>query len=337
MSWYYALGNERQGPVDDAAFERLITTGIVMPDTLVWKPGMADWQPLSVVRPQIGVPPTPVIPPPPAAYGTPGGGYAAPGSGFGTPGGGFGAPGWSQPASAAPETADQIYAYVIGTNRTLDLGQAIGRGWEVVGANFALAVGGTALWTVCFLLGLIPCFGLLPRALVNATLQAGVYRLMLKLHRGEPAEFSDAFSPFSTSYVQLLLFGLLWVVVVFICYLPQYVLSGPANLLARSGADGAFLLPQVSCLVTLPLLLYAAASWVFAPLLIVDKGLDFWPAMELSRKVSAKHFLPVVGLVVLCGLMMFAGTIALCLGLFVAAPFALASIAVAYDDLFRRP
>ena len=53
MTWYYALGNERQGPIDDAALDRLIATGVVTPDTLVWSAGMADWQPLSQARPRI--------------------------------------------------------------------------------------------------------------------------------------------------------------------------------------------------------------------------------------------------------------------------------------------
>ena len=67
MTWYYAVGNERQGPVDDATLDRLIATGTVTPDTLVWKAGMADWQPLSQARPRITPASAPVVPPPPAA------------------------------------------------------------------------------------------------------------------------------------------------------------------------------------------------------------------------------------------------------------------------------
>src|SRR3954468_5537484 len=67
MTWYYALGNERQGPIDDAALDRLIATGVVTPDTLVWKAGMADWQPLAQAPPRGVTPPAPGVPPPPAA------------------------------------------------------------------------------------------------------------------------------------------------------------------------------------------------------------------------------------------------------------------------------
>ena len=66
MTWYYAIGNERQGPVDDAELDRLIATRTVTPETLVWRAGMADWQPLAQARPRAVAPPAPVIPPPPA-------------------------------------------------------------------------------------------------------------------------------------------------------------------------------------------------------------------------------------------------------------------------------
>ncbi len=64
MSWYYASGGQQQGPVDDAQFEALIQAGQIKPADLVWKEGMANWQPLSTVRPGTGAPPlTPGAPP----------------------------------------------------------------------------------------------------------------------------------------------------------------------------------------------------------------------------------------------------------------------------------
>ncbi len=57
MPWYYAEGTqqttERRGPLDDAAFEALAQSGRVRATTLVWQSGMAEWQPLSAVRPDL--------------------------------------------------------------------------------------------------------------------------------------------------------------------------------------------------------------------------------------------------------------------------------------------
>lgn len=50
MNWYYAEDNERRGPVDDAAFATLVSSGTIKPDTLVWNEGMTNWEPYSTVR-----------------------------------------------------------------------------------------------------------------------------------------------------------------------------------------------------------------------------------------------------------------------------------------------
>jgi hypothetical protein len=45
MSWYYATGGERKGPVENDEFERLNREGVITAETLVWRDGMANWQP----------------------------------------------------------------------------------------------------------------------------------------------------------------------------------------------------------------------------------------------------------------------------------------------------
>ncbi len=49
MDWYYAVNNQRQGPLAQAEFEKLVADGIVKGDTLVWHAGMPDWQPYAAV------------------------------------------------------------------------------------------------------------------------------------------------------------------------------------------------------------------------------------------------------------------------------------------------
>jgi len=49
MAWYYARGDERMGPVDDAELAHLAASGAVTSETLVWQEGMADWQPYGAV------------------------------------------------------------------------------------------------------------------------------------------------------------------------------------------------------------------------------------------------------------------------------------------------
>lgn len=43
MEWYYAVGGERIGPVDETAFRSLVENGTVGPSTLVWNAELPDW------------------------------------------------------------------------------------------------------------------------------------------------------------------------------------------------------------------------------------------------------------------------------------------------------
>ncbi len=50
MNWFYAHQGQRAGPVDDDAFARLVSDGIVGETTLVWHSGMPDWMPFAQAR-----------------------------------------------------------------------------------------------------------------------------------------------------------------------------------------------------------------------------------------------------------------------------------------------
>ena len=119
-----------------------------------------------------------------------------------------------------------------------------------------------------------------------------------------------------------------------VAMIPGYAVIFLGSLLADRSEGVSVLLSLVGVLLILPPAIYLGVSWVFSPLLIVDKGLDFWPAMELSRKVAAKHFFGVFGLLLICGLIGMAGVLALCVGIFVAVPVVFGAIAIAYDELF---
>jgi uncharacterized RDD family membrane protein YckC len=52
MNWYYAVGGQQQGPIDDNQLDAMVRSGQISSDTLVWREGMANWQPLRDVRPR---------------------------------------------------------------------------------------------------------------------------------------------------------------------------------------------------------------------------------------------------------------------------------------------
>lgn len=69
--WYYAdLSRQRQGPVSAAQLAGLYAQGLVTAESLVWRQGLPNWQPLGSVAAEVGIataPPAGLPPPPPAA------------------------------------------------------------------------------------------------------------------------------------------------------------------------------------------------------------------------------------------------------------------------------
>jgi len=66
--------------------------------------------------------------------------------------------------------------------------------------------------------------------------------------------------------------------------------------------------------------IYLTIAYFFTIPLIVDKGMDVWDAMELSRKAVTKHWFKVAGLFSLLGLFMALGALVLGIGLIWAVP-----------------
>jgi len=51
MKWYYVENGQQAGPVDDAQLADLWQQGRLTADTLVWREGLAEWQPYRAVSP----------------------------------------------------------------------------------------------------------------------------------------------------------------------------------------------------------------------------------------------------------------------------------------------
>jgi hypothetical protein len=62
MQWYYSKNGVQLGPVGVAELRAKLATGEVAPSELVWRDGMSDWVPASLVPELMGqAPPAPVI------------------------------------------------------------------------------------------------------------------------------------------------------------------------------------------------------------------------------------------------------------------------------------
>ena len=193
--------------------------------------------------------------------------------------------------------ADALAAEILARDYDVDIGRCLSRSWDLLTRHFWLIVGAS------FVLGLIQgAVGLLAGVCMG-----GLYFLLLKLIRRQPAEFGDAFAGFSLAFLQLFLAGLVSGLLSFMGFL-------------------FCLLPGI----------YLAVAWIFALPLVIDKNLDFWPAMELSRKIITRHWWLFLGFLLVNFLVTLLGLAVCIVGVFVAQPLVLGALAYAYEDIFGR-
>jgi uncharacterized membrane protein len=76
------------------------------------------------------------------------------------------------------------------------------------------------------------------------------------------------------------------------------------------------------------------ALWTFTWPLLMDKRLDFWPAMEVSRKVLWPNVWGITGLFVVGLVLILVGVLCCYVGAFVAIPVVFAAQTYAYEDFF---
>ena len=217
----------------------------------------------------------------------------------------------SPPPKVSSSEGDKLAAEIIARDYQLDIVDCFSRSWNLLKENFWLLVGASA---IIFLISVgLDAFGGLGRLVslvFGFSLWVGLDLVFLKRLRREPADIGTVFSGFSIALVPLILGCLV-----------AHVLTAIGFLLC--------ILPGIYLLV---------AWWMFTPLLILDKGLDFWPALECSRKVVTKHWWTCFALFLLTFFVWIAGFLACGIGMFVTLPIAVGAGVYAYEDIFgARP
>jgi hypothetical protein len=150
----------------------------------------------------------------------------------------------------------------------------------------------------------IPVLGPVVSLAVTTPLLVGNFMVSAKLLQGQPPEFRDFFKGFQY-------------------YVPLLLLSLIAGLFIGIGTI-LLIIPGI----------YLAVAYMFASYLVVDRRMDFWPAMELSRLTVNPRWFGYFALLLLVALLNLAGAIALGVGLLVTIPLSFCALTAAYADLF---
>ncbi len=199
---------------------------------------------------------------------------------------------------------EQVANEILQRDYTLDVGHCLGRAWDLMLKDFWPIIGVSALLLIILAGTSAVYVGLI----LTGPLMGGLMLYYLKKIRGERARLEDAFSGFTVAFLQL-----------FLGYLVSTLLTA---------VGFAFcLLPGI----------YLIVAWQFTLVLIIDRRMEFWPAMELSRKVISKHWWNFFGFLIVMVLVDILGVLACCIGVFVTLPLTMIALMYAYEDIFRTP
>lgn len=197
------------------------------------------------------------------------------------------------------------------------LGQYLGRGWEIFKANALPFIGFTFL--VGLILGVLSFIlpfplgsgnpeegqaagNLIPNIL-SMLLFPGFYLVAFQIARNRPTAFGDFFKGFNRA-------------------LPVLLLGIVSGLLTFIGLI-LLVLPGI----------YLAVSYMLSLPLLLDKNVDFWPAMETSRKLVGKKWWSFFLFGIVLALINFGGLLLLGVGLLVTIPWSYCAVAAAYEDI----
>jgi len=180
------------------------------------------------------------------------------------------------------------------TGITSHTGAWIGEGWEMVKADIGVYA---ALALVAFVLGSMVPF------VIQGPLTAGFFIYCMNQTLGRRAQFDDLFAGFNF-FIPALLASLVIAVFIFLgtlcCVIPGIVV---------------------------------AASCKFTYLFIVDKRMDFWPAMKASHAVVRQDYFGFTMFLVALTVLNIVGLACCLVGTLVTIPISVAAITVAYRDV----
>jgi hypothetical protein len=254
-----------------------------------------------------GAAPGPYGQPAPGPYGQPAPGpYGQPGPGpYGQPGPGpYGGSPYGMAPPAPPPGSDFVFVLppglptveeICARGYQVQIGKWLSEGWQIVKPIYWGMVG---FLFVAFMINYFTS------SVITGPVMAGLFIVPMRHLKGRPQEFGRYFDGFKA-------------------FLPLFLISMVGGLIVLAGFL-ALIIPGI----------YLATAFTWASLLVIDRGMDFWPAMMASMKVVNKNFWGTLGFLLLQGLIVSLGIIPCCLGLLFLIPWQYGMQIAAYRDIF---
>jgi uncharacterized membrane protein len=211
-----------------------------------------------------------------------------------------------QPESSKGELKSPEQAIQDGYN--FEIFESIGEGIEL----FKKDIGNFVLYTLVVLainvgVAFIPFVGTIASLIVGPPITVGYFFVADKIRRGEPYTFNTFFDGFKAPFGQLIVLSLISTILIIVgtifCIIPG---------------------------------IWLAISYTLANCILIFHKLEFWDAMEASRKVVGKNFWSFLGLFIVMGLGGAIFIVLTCgLGSIIASPVIVLTIYGIYIKIFE--
>jgi hypothetical protein len=225
-----------------------------------------------------------------------------------------------------------------------------GQGWAWIAGGFELFKKNPGIWialvvllfVITIVLSFIPFLGAIALYLLMPVFGGGMMLGCRSLAGGGPLEIGHLFAGFQNQTGSLVVIGAITIGAMIVIMLPVMALVGfgaffgaSAGGAAGAGGIGVTFLLAFLIAFALSILVYMAL-W-FAPSLVVFRGMAPVAAMKASFGACLKNIVPflVYGIVVL--VLGIVAAIPLMLGWLVLGPVVIASVFVAFQDIFGNP
>ena len=238
-----------------------------------------------------------------------------------------------------PET----YRSLIENGYDFNLGKYVNRGWEIFKPHLGSFFGFSFVaYMIAAVASFVPLLGGFVSIAMQGILYAGFFIVAHRIVRGQSIEFGDFFKGFD-DYLQL---GLAQIVMVLIMIVPALIMGIIAAVVFGVGStilEGMdsyemVLAPGIiatALLILLPIM-YLAVSYSFTLPLIVLGRLEFWPAMETSRKIITQRWWSFFGMFLLFALFYMVGIFMFIIGVFAAMALVYCIQYAAYEDIVLK-
>ena len=219
------------------------------------------------------------------------------------------------------------------------MSQYISRGWEIFTKQTGSYIGFTLLMFLMIMAAsFIPMVGVILSPAFSAILLGGFYIATQKIAKGQTFEFGDFFKGFD-HFAQL---GLVGVVRLLILYIPIIIFVIALIVFAgisfdsfdNFDPDSTFFIPIVlGVIVVMIHVMYFSIAYIFSEPLVALGKLEFWPAMETSRKIITKRWWNFFLFYLFFVLVFLVGFLLLFVGIIAAIPFTYCMMYAAFEDI----